>query len=245
MRLSDKDLDNMPSDREGAFMYLEQLSKEEYELRARNDKDHNTNEDGRYFGSFEPEWTYVSDILACLDELILEIDVPDITDIFKNDWDKDQDIMKEFNFFRQRVNYIVSRFRIRRARMYNGSAGTPVSIKSNYKEEIGNLLNTIRKIVNQQVVDDKKKEAIFKKIVSLQLEVDRDRTTIDVLFGNMLDFTKTLGECTDNLEPLLEKVERLKKLIWDNVGKVDALPEKERPKLIESPSNELDDDIPF
>ena len=139
------------------------------------------------------------------------------------------------------------RFNLRKNRTDAGSIGTVIMIASTYKSEIGKLLETIRKIVNQEVHDPKKKDKIFAKIAALQSEVDRDRTTIDALFGQMIDLTKTVGECAENLDPLIDKLERVKKLFWDNSEKVEILPKKERSKLItkqEAPA-ELDDEIPF
>ena len=48
----------------------------------------------------------------------------------------------------------------------------------------------------------------------------------------MLDLSQTLGTAAEKLEPLLEKLERMKKLIWDSPKKVEQLPKPDRPKLI-------------
>jgi seryl-tRNA synthetase len=124
-----------------------------------------------------------------------------------------------------------------------------ISIGSNYKSEIGKLLDTTRKIVYQEVKDTYKRDNILKKIASLQSEVDRDQTTVDALFGRMIDLSQAIGTAAEKLDPLLDKMERVKKLFWDSPRKVEQLPKPERPKLItkdtESTRTGLDDEIPF
>ena len=104
--------------------------------------------------------------------------------------------------------------------------------------------------MNQEVSNANKKDNIFKKIASLQSEIDRDQTTVDAIFGRALDLTKSIGQSADNLDPLMDKLERVKRLIWDNSEKVEQLPKQERPKLITKQETtdqaiDLDDDIPF
>ena len=242
MEYAEMGLTNLPTVREEAFIYIEERIRAKFRQDSRNDRETYVDQDGRYDGHFEPDRTYVSNILAILDEFGIEIGVPDITDFSIDDHIQFE---KEFMSFVQRINYAITRFKVRNARMEDGSAGTAVIIQSNYKIEIGSLLATIRKIINQEVQDVKKRDKIFSKIASLQLEIDRDQTTIDSLFKAGLDLTKTVGECANNLDPLIEKLKQLKQLLWDNSGQLESLPQPTRPKLIESQSDELDDEIPF
>ncbi|PCJ36965.1 MAG: hypothetical protein COA93_00485 [Alphaproteobacteria bacterium] len=179
--------------------------------------------------------------MAFLDEYNLDIQIPDISEL------SDHDFIQSFQQFKSRVQYIILRFSLRKNRITGGTAGTLISIKFTYKGEIGNLLETIRKIVNQEVKETKKRDKIFSKIASLQSEIDRDQTTIDAIFGHMIDLSETVGECAERLEPVIDKLERIKKLLWDNSKKVEALPTPGRPKLItkEKDNSGLDDEIPF
>lgn len=142
---------------------------------------------------------------------------------------------------------MTTRFKLRQHRIESGTIGTLIAIGSDYKSEIGKLLDTIRKIVNQEIKDTNKRDNILEKIARLQSEVDRDQTTVDALFGRMLDLTKVIGKSADNLEPLVDKLERVKKLFWSKSEKVDTLPKPKRPKLIakDKQQNDVDDEIPF
>ena len=190
--MSSREIDfiDLPTNNEEAFIYLERQLREAYFQDSRNDQEYSVDENGRYFGDWEPERTYVAKVLTLLDELYLEIDVPDIIDFSRDDGAA---FIKEFNSFKQKIHNSIFRIQLRRARTSGGGAGTAITIKSNYKDDIGKLLETIRKIVNQEIEDTRKKDAIFAKISSLQLEVDRDLTTIDSLFRLALDLTQTMG----------------------------------------------------
>ena len=236
------DLANLPEGREEGFIYIEERLRAKFEQDSRTDREIHVDQNGEYGGNFEPERTYVSNMLAILDEFGIEIGVPDITDYSMSG---NHHFQHEFMSFMQRINYSVTRFKVRSARMENDSVGTLITIQSNYKLEIGRLLETIRKIVNQEVQDVRKKDKIYSKIASLQLEIDRDQTTIDSLFRAGLDLTRTIGECANNLDPLMEKMKQLKELMWDKSIQLEALPQRTRPKLIEDQADDIDDEIPF
>ena len=234
--------DDLPAGRAETFIYLEGQLREAYE-RARNiDSESYMDDNGNYSGDHEPERTYVSNTLAFLDELDLTVDVADIRDYSRQD---NREFMSAFTNFKQKINYALARFKLKGALVGNDNIGTVMSIQPNYKLEIGSLLQTVRKIVNQEIETGRKKDIIFAKIISLQKEVDRDHTTIDSLFNIALDLTRTISECAENLEPLLDKVERLKKLIWDGSKGVQTIAVSDRPKLIEPKPEEYDGEIPF
>ena len=242
MDLDQFDFSDLPNDREGTFIDLERQLRLHYENISEIDRNNHRGPDGIYTGEYEPERTYVSAVMAFLDELGLDIDVRDISTW---SWDDGQEFMQSFSAFRQKVFYAITRFKLRSVRIESGSAGTLVVIQSDYKIEIGKLLTTIRKIVNQEINDQQKKDRIYKKISALQLEVDRDQSTIDALFGIALDLTKTVGECAENLAPLLDRLEQLKNLIWDKSQPSPSLPSKPQVELIEDHSQDQNDEIPF
>ena len=147
------------------------------------------------------------------------------------------------------MEYLTTRFKLRQQRIKSGCIGTLITIGSDYKSEIGKLLDTTRKIVNQEIKDTNKKDNILSKIANLQSEVDRDQTTIDALFGRLLDLSQTIGKAADNLEPLMDKLERVKKLFWESPKRVEQLPKPDRRKLItkdaDAVRSDMDDEIPF
>jgi uncharacterized coiled-coil protein SlyX len=244
MIFDELDFSELPANREEAFTNFVKAINAEYAQNVRNDRISYSDQHGHYEGSYEPERSFVTAILAFLDEYGIESDIADISDL------SNQDFSAHFGRFKSKVEYLTTRFKLRQHRIQGGGIGTLISIGSDYKSEIGKLLDTARKIVNQEIKDTNKKDNIIKRIASLQSEVDRDQTTVDALFGRMLDLTQTIGKSADNLVPLLEKLERVKKLFWDNSKKVEQLPKPDRPKLITKdeptePSNDIVDEIPF
>lgn len=227
-----------------AFATFEATARKKYEKDSFDDRNNNFSGDGEYHGRYEPERTYVTSILAFLDEYQLEVDVADILDL------DEQEFLKEFEKFRSKTQYMTMRFEIRKARIGSGSVGTLIEIPLDYKSEIGKHLETIRRIVNQKIEAGRKKDSIFSKIASLQSEVDRDQTTVDAAFGFILDLGKTLGQAGKEMKPAVDQLERVKKLFWDKSEKVPQLPKQDRPKLITKDGppafrNDLDDEIPF
>ena len=239
------DFENLPKERERAFIYLEQKFRDIYARSSEIDRGKNRGRDGEYVGIFEPARTYISSIVAICEVLNLHIDVPDISDFSMSDSEK---FMMEFAAFKLKIHRSIVKFNLRlhlgQALLHSNSIGRVIVIRSDYKDEIGKLLGTIRKIVNQEIKDARKKENIFRKISSLHSEVDRDQTTVDSLFGLALDLTKTIGECAENLDPLLEKMEKLKRLFWDGSNQADALSDQQHPQLVETQTDESHDEVP-
>jgi hypothetical protein len=238
------DFASLSNNKEEAFIQFEKQVRENYERSSRNDRDFHSDMNGNYNGSYAPEKSYVKTLLAFLDACELNMDIPDISKLSGNEFEE------KFGEFRGEIIYLITRFAVQKNRITSGDAGTVILIEQDYKIEIGQLLNTVRKIVNQEINEQNKKEKIFKKIASLQSEIDRDRTTIDALFGRTIDLSKIVGEFGGNIEPLIDKMERIKKLIWDNSKKENLIPQSSRPKLIPKKSNEfaeeeLEDEIPF
>ncbi len=243
MLYDDEDLASLPDCSEEAFVEYEKHIRHKYSQWVRDDRDQQ-DMNGNYVGSYEPERSYMNAILAFIDEYSLDIDVPDISE-----YDGEY-YFNEFLKAKSSIEYVVTRFSLRKRRMQTGAAGTLIAISSSYKSEIGNLLEKIRKIVNQEVTDIKKKDEIFVKIAALQSEVDREQTTIDAFFGRMVDLAKTVGKCAEELKPLADILDKLKSKSIESPEQVDLLPKRERQKLIpdqseNSGSNDLDDEIPF
>lgn len=246
MIFDDIEFAELPPSPEEAFVSFERQIRHAYENYARNDKQDQDNHDqnGNYIGSYAPERSYMNSILAFIDEYNLDLDIPDISGL------RGYEFFEKFEEVKSKIGYSVLRFSLRKSRINEGTVGTLIYIESTYKAEIGSLLETIRKIVNQEVPDIKKRDKIFSKIASLQSEVDRDQTTVDALFSRMIDLSGTIGECAENLEPLVNKLERIKKIFWDNSNKVELLPKKERQKLItkqedKTKIDDFEDEIPF
>lgn len=237
-------LDDLSESSEEAFAEYEQRAREAYEDQIQSDRQYHSDRNGDYEGSFAPERSYVTAILAFLDEYSIESNIEDISELDNDDF------YREFGRFKSKVEYISTRFNLRKNRLENGSLGTAITLKQSFKSEVGSHLERIRKIINQEVSEGAKKDKIFKKINALQSEVDRDMTTIDAAFGRMLDLSRVIGACSDNVKPAVDQLERIKKIFWDNSDKVDTLPKPERKKALpkantEVNSGDLPDEIPF
>jgi len=243
MIIDSVDISDLGDNPELAFVTFEQRLRSALELAKQQDARTFYDNDGNYHGTYAPQRYYVSSILAFLDEYDVDVNVDDITEV------SHQDFPFLFDNFFNKINYAKTRFALRSMRVESGAAGTPIEIKSDFKMEISKNLDVIRKIVNQQVSDVNKRDAIFKRISQLQLEIDRDRTTLDIVFGRLVDLSKTLGECAENLEPAITKLERISAALTTGTIRVKLLVSKERVKQISAPTKKaselLDDEIPF
>jgi hypothetical protein len=243
------DLDNLGDSAEEAFVTFDERLRSVLKIAQNEDRNVHSDRDGNYFGSYGPERHYVTSILAFMDEYNLDLEIADISAL------PDNAFSKAFNEFFNRINYARTRFKLRKNRVDTGQAGTLVTIDKNYKDEIYKCLDTIRKIVNSNITDENKKDNIYKKIASLQSEIDRDRTTIYAFFGRIVDLSKTLGDAAENLEPAIQKIERIMAAFYKGTKRIELLPKPDRPKLISHEGNnnlphvkkaaELDDEIPF
>lgn len=246
MVFDDIDISRLPSNSQEAFSVFERKIRTAYEKRSQDDQDHNVDQNQNYVGSYAPERSYVTAVLAFFDEYDLETYVEDISAL------DDKDFYYHFQKFKAKIQYITTRYELRKNRIASGGVGTIIEITQSYKSEIGSHLEKIRKIVNKEVEESSKKDKIFSKIAALQSEVDRDQTTVDAAFGRVLDLSKVIGEAGGNLKPAVDQLERVKKLFWDKSEKVEQLPKPDRPKMIskeEEPQGGYgkvsDDEIPF
>ncbi|HEX2859394.1 MAG TPA: hypothetical protein VHP58_04265 [Alphaproteobacteria bacterium] len=239
------DLLDMAHGTEEAFIAFESMTQEQLEIDRKYDRDNSDNfdRDHNYIGSYEPERHYVQAILAFIDEYDIKLDVKNITEY------KGHDFPRIFSEFKSKVHYTKTRFLLRQKREATGQAGTLISIGASFKTEIHSHLDIIRKIVNQEITDQNKKDAIFRGIASLASEVDRDRTTLDAAFSRFIDLSKVIREFAGNIEPAVTQLERIMSAFTSGVIKIEILTVSDRPKLIEDKSPKplipIDDEIPF
>lgn len=245
MSFADIKYGDLPENREEAFVAFSSTLAEAYQIEQRQDRGFNTDHNGTYDGSYEPERTYTTLMLAFIDELGLEVDVTDISNFERN-----EDFYKQFGKFRSKIEYAVARFKLRIAKQGYLESGTPVLIEASYKEEIGKNLAAIRQLVVENVKNETKKEDIYVKISALQLEIDKDRTSIDALFGRAMEVAQGISNVAEKLDPALERMERVKRILFEKTKKQELLPKPDRKVAIEDKSDpatkeELGDEIPF
>ncbi|MEC9291309.1 MAG: hypothetical protein VX730_02805 [Pseudomonadota bacterium] len=230
------DLSKLPDNLEEAFcMYQKAMRKEMLDrLDSVQIPWERTSVD--YSNGYVHEKQYVAAILAFVDEYGMDLDLPNILNEYGDNFEV------SFGEFESKINYLVTRFGLRVKRQGFLPTASFVYIGENYKKEIGTLLNTIRGIVEQKVDSQNKREAIYIKMASLQSEIDRDRTTLDMLFDRAKDFTSTVSECAGDIEPVVKKLEKFRELIFKGVTKKQkSLSVPEQAKQIEDMSNTEED----
>jgi hypothetical protein len=95
-------ISGLPQNSQEAFAEFETQVRTAYEQKSRNDRDHSSDQNGDYVGSYEPERSYVTAILAFLDEYSLETEIADISDL-----DNDA-FLREFGRFKSKIEYITT-----------------------------------------------------------------------------------------------------------------------------------------
>ncbi len=122
---------------------------------------------------------------------------------------------------------------------------TEIILSSNSKNEIHDLLNKIRQIVDHTEFDDDKKNRIFVKIADLSSEVDRSKTKSEMVFSLFAHVSEAISEGAQKLDPALDRIERIMKIMGkDHMKEAKKLPAPEKPKQLPSPDpmEEVEDD---
>lgn len=238
--ISDEEVDALPDDLDAAFVQYEGILRNA--VRRQNE--------GNQYPSWDIEREYVAHVLAFVDTRNLPLDLP------RNPpWAENQFSRFYQNFVRA-VDYYkaAARLQVSARKKENVSV---LTLPQDFKVQIGGHLTAIRKIVVDAEVSETKRDAIFKRINNLQLEVDRDLTRTEAAMALWLDLTSAIGNGAKNLDPAIERFERIIKVFAKakDANERQALLAPKETKRIAAPttSNEaaaegaedLDDDIPF
>jgi hypothetical protein len=234
--ISDEQLDALSDDPEAAFVQYEGILREAVRVR---------NADGARGWDIERE--YVAHVLAFVDIRRLPLDLP------KNPPADDGDFVLWYQNFIRAVDYYKASARLQvAARRKEGYA--ILAIAPNFKAQIGGHLLAIRKIVEEAELPSRKRDAIYVRISRLQQEVDRDWTRTEAAMALWLDVTSAIGEGAKKLDPAIDRLERIMKVLGRAKSENDtrSLPAPEEQKQIpapttppEQPKHRTDDDIPF
>lgn len=220
----DQLFENLPTDPEQAFLYLEKY------FRAECDENI-----VRLNRAQEPEHsayvTYLTKMNAAIAELGLESELsfrlPSVQDI---DYETYQNVLNNIN------NYL-TRLKIRHGLRVQGYS---VRFDTVTRQKIRHHLTQIRGIVDILEVNQRKKEALLKKISALELEVDRDRTRFDTFGAFIIDAAEVLGDAADKAEPARKWVDSISRLFWGakNEEETKQLPSPPDRKQIEPPRSD-------
>lgn len=153
------------------------------------------------------------------------------------------------------------RIQIRINRSFNRNKYSVV-VNQAEKTKIRHYLENIRSVVDGWDINNKKKEAIFSRISALNLEIDRNRTRMEIFADLLLTTTGIANKAEKDLAPIRKWFNPLENLFGE--AKVEADEQAPQitysePKQIEGPKKQLtgpqpkktnsdapfDEDIPF
>lgn len=217
--ITDDQLEDLPEDDFEAFIAFDELLRAQFK-----------------FGRLDAkgERAYATHMLAFAEARNIDLDVED-------------EVPTQDGAFRLFFQRLISRVDVTRQKLRLARAahrrvnGTTFRIGTDFKTQIGGHLIAIRNIVQKaNHLSDDKRDAIFARIEKLQGEVNRDRSKAEVIVGLWLDVTSAISKGAENLDPAIERLERIMK-IFGLARDEDAaarLPAPEAPKQIPPPSKE-------
>lgn len=227
--------DDLPDDPEDAFLHLERSFLEQCEYCV--------NRAGENDPIREYYVEYISKVIAAVTELGINKEfsgreVPCISDVDYN----------VYIDFKREVEHYKTTLKIRRARRKKGYS---VSFDEMTKRKLNHHLLQIRETINKiQIMDDEKRDALFKRIEDLQLEIDKDRTRFEALAALSIEASGVMGEVVEKSR-VLDIMDAISKIFWKSKqSEPKALARPVELKKISPPKKrseevDLDDEIPF
>lgn len=233
--------DDLPEDHEKAFVYLEK------QFRAQLDESLKDNDQSSFDAYCKRK--YMSSVIAAANSL----DIPGIKDYLSPYNDKG--VWEIFEGFETDVMNITIQIEINHARRRKKYS---VALESTAKQKIRHYIEQIRTTVVESGVSQDKRDAIFKKLSELTLEIDRDRTRFEVVADGIRGVARLSGDVErEGAEPWWQWVKLIFGEIDDAKDKEPqtSLPAPEERKRLEPPRKELpapkrpkrdlDEEIPF
>ena len=142
----------------------------------------------------------------------------------------------EFNEFVRLFDYWSMRVEIRSAKKLKSSS-TVLKLTPAIRKLLHSHTSKIREILTPLNISEKKREALFKKLGALENEIDRNRTNTEAAMAFTLEVTSTVGEAANNLEPVVNILNKINKLFGraKNEEEILKLNAPEETKLLEGP----------
>lgn len=225
----------LPDDPEQAFIMLENHFRELCDDRLENAHE---NENVSVFYV-----EYIGRVLAAIEELGLSTAfqerVPRIQDV---------DYTTYLNFSKD-VEHYKTMLQIRHSRRTKGYS---VRLDEPTRKKIKHYLEQIREIFLKLEIDSRKRDSLLATLNTLDLEIDRGRTRLDVFGDLVIGTAGILGDVAEKVEPIRKWIDSIAGLIWgarESSGQ-KQLPSPTEKKQIEPPrvpkrEPEMDDEIPF
>ena len=235
--------DELPEDHEQAFVYLER------KFRAQLDESLRDNDQGSFDAYAKRK--YISAVIAVAKSL----EIPGIADYPLPS--KDREVWETFDIFETDVMNISIQIEINHARRRKKYS---VVFDDVERQRMRHYIEQIRLTVEESDAPTNKRDAIFKKLAELTLEIDRNRVRLEVVADAMRGIAKISGDVArEGAEPWWKWVKLVFGLVDDAKDKEpqSSLPAPEERKRLEAPrkqlpapdkdpySRDLDKDIPF
>jgi hypothetical protein len=223
--------DNLPQDPEEAFLLLEGKFKNECLENIKG-----LDEEYRSVHYMD----YIAQVIAAITELGLEAQfdnrVPKIEDVDYNTY---------VNFSKD-VKHYRTMLEIRLGRRVQGYS---VRFDAATKVKVYHYIDKLRGIFEKLEVEEDKREALFKKLIELRHEVERNRTRFDSYAALAIESSGVVGDVVEKSK-VLKVLDSIAKVFWNSKAEQETkrLPAPPTPKRIEPPRAEsggLDDEIPF
>jgi hypothetical protein len=127
--------------------------------------------------------------------------------------------------------------------------GYSVRFDAATKVKVCHHLDKLRGIFEKLEVEEDKREALFKKLIELRHEVERDRTRFDSYAALAIESAGIVGDVVEK-SSILKVLDSIAKVFWGSRKEQETkrLPAPTPPKRIEPPranGGDLDDEIPF
>lgn len=234
--IPDHEFDDLPDDDEKAFMVLEEQYKNVLLAQLKQaDEQENTSE---YYMS------YMNHVLAAATALGIHA---------FSEWDTPTSSRFQYEYyydFRRAVDAFVTTTKIKKSRRRRENS---VALSPDDKVKIRDYIDNIKRLIDESNLSPEKKEAILKKVNELLAEVDKDRTTFEVIAGSVMRVAALLRDFeSTGVSPYWKYF----RMIFERVGEAKEeeerhLPRPSEQKRIEPPKRRLpppktdDPEIPF
>jgi hypothetical protein len=241
--MSESIYDDLPEDHEQAFVYLEK------KFRAELDDSLKDNDQGQYDSYCKRK--YMNKVIAAAKSLDI-IGIKDYSTPIDNNA-----IWETFDLFETDVMNLSIQIEINNARKRRNYS---VMLEGAEKVKIRHYISQIRSLIDNSALSANKRDAIFKKLSELTLEIDRDRTRFEIVADATRSMARLSGDVErEGAEPWWKWV----KLIFGVIDEAkehepqQSLPAPEERRRLEAPRKQLplrstnldagtvDDDIPF
>ena len=215
---------DLPDDPEMAFAALYERAQSDLHVISRDNQ----------MSGWDKERQFVNTLIAGDDVYKLGI----LFD-YKNPPVEDADFGPFFKGFCQKVEVETIKIKMKSARRNRTGAETIIILDFESRKAIHTLIDAIREKLNEIVLPENKRDALFKKLNAFAAEVDQNRTRTEAFYAFSLDTFRAINKVGGELKPFQQAIDRVADII-DSASKMfDALPPGDDQKKIEGPAKRL------